>query len=281
MTRCLALLMSLGLTACAPSLQNLVSHRHYREAICATEGQAAQTDVALAIGNDADLHFHLHRVTEAELRHVLPEEAPVVLTRGDLVRLRVVSQGLPIDGYALSARLEDRRGTGEAKLANWATLARLTGERLPQSHIENSRATSKNVLLGLGAFVTFGAALLFTGGRFFGPEPVRVGPGYAEYQRVAPNATKLHDAIGFDGCRQRDAVEGGYVQSRCDAYFVVTNLDDGQWQLRLGQVFAADRIGVDRTAPREEKICRIAREDVVPLTDFDQGSAMRPLPPLQ
>ncbi len=281
MTRCLALLMLLGLSACAPSLQNLVSHRHYREAICATEGQAAQTDVALAIGDDADLHYHLHRVTEAELRHVLPNAAPAVLGRGDLVRLRVVSQGLPIDGYALSARLEDRRGAGEADLASWATLAKLTGERLPQSHIEQTYATPMNLLLGAGTILTLGVPLLFTGGSYFKPGYISRAPGWNDYNRVAPLTTKLHDAIGFNGCTPRQAAEGGHVRAKCDAYFVVTDLEAGQWQLRIGQIFFADRIGVDGSARDEEKVCSLSREDVVPWLGVDQGSAMRPLPPVK
>jgi len=277
--RVIASVALLGLTACGPNLQSLVSHRHYREAICATEGDAAQRDVARAIGDDADLHFHLHRVTEAELRDVLPEETPVVLSRGDLVRLRVVSQGLPIDGYALTAQLEDRRGAGEAELASWASLAKLTGEKLPGRHVDKTYATGRNVLLGLGTLLTAGLPLLFTGGSYFKPGYVSVAPGHSEYSRVAPLTTKLHDAIAFNGCEPRDAVDGGHVHARCDAYFVVSNLDRGRWQLRIGQVFVADRIGVEEYAREDERVCRLAREDVIPLSGFDHGSAMRRLPP--
>jgi len=277
--RALVLTMLLGLTACAPSLQSLISHRHYREAICATEGDAAQSEVAMVIGDDADLHFHLHRVTAAELRHVLQNATPVVLSRGDLVRLRVVSRGLPIDGYALTARLEDRRGAGEAELASWSSLVDLTGEILPDEHVEKTYATPKNFFLGLGTMLTLGVPLLFTGGSYFKPGYVNVAPGRSDYARVAPLATKLHDAIGFGGCEPRSATRGGQVHARCDAYFVVSNLDEGRWQLRIGQAFVADRIGVDPGASDDERVCRLAREDVIPLTDFTQGSAMRPLPP--
>jgi hypothetical protein len=269
---------------CAPTLTQLVADKHYREAICAgVDGYEEEAGlVADALVADADVQLHVHRITASELAPVLGEATADVAARVELVRVRLATNALPVDGYDIRMGVVEHADRYPAAPAGWESLVYATGERLPPNRTASTYATPENALKGLGAFFTVGISLLFTGG--FEPSVYRTEPYREDYLAVAPLATALHDAFGASGCGGDPLSQSRYQGRTCTAFFVLPSHDDARWRLVVEQTFGANRLPAD--LPEEEARCAVTHAAAVDLSGASTlrahtrrvfGPRMRPL----
>lgn len=263
--RTFLLLAVVATTGCAPTLGQLVDQKHYREAVCAAVDEGAEDEVADALSDDANLHVHLHRVTRQELEPVLgPEAAADVQQRAQFVRVRLQSNAIPVDDYAVRVAFE---GTPSAPV-DWKSLAFATGETLPPKVRGQTYATARNLGVGTAAVFTLGLSLFVTGG--FKPGTRLYQAPRSDYLSWAPHATALHDEMARSHtCPSLGG--GSHQQKRCDLFFVLEpgNLDG---TLSVDQTFASKRVSVGR-----DDVCRVEHTAQVPLAEVDFGLEMQPL----
>lgn len=266
--RGLAMLLGSLAVGCAPTLGQLVEHKHYREAVCAGVDEEEPDVVADALSEDANLHLHLRTVRGDELARVVPLEAlPVIERRARFVRVRLQSNAIPVDGYGVRLRFESaHEGSAAAAPVDWQSLAYATDEKLPPKVAGSTYLTGENFLKGTGAFFTLGFSLIFTGG--FNPAATTVNAPRSDYVRYAPHATALHDEMARDEtCRSLGA--STHQQKRCEMFFVLDGDPQVDWVVRVEQAFVSNRLGVDRYDG--EGVCMVSTSHAVPLGSADEG----------
>lgn len=214
MNRLVSFLFALSLTGCGPTVATLLSHRQYREAICA--GYLDER-VSRALFEDTNAFVHLYALTDEEVASVLPDatKAVEVTTRARFVRLTVETNRIPVDGMRVAV-------TTSPAILTWPSLqtfAELTGETLPPSEVHT---TQPNFALNFAAVVLSGGFWLLTDP--FTPRAYTVAPPDETYRRAAPNAFALHRATNSDAACERRKAEsstGAPVGLRCTTYFLL------------------------------------------------------------
>lgn len=217
-----------------PALSQLVADKHYREAICAAESPSSRDEVAHALDADAQIYVHVHVVSPDELREVLGDATDDVAGRATFVRVRAQGNALPVDRLSLAVALTG--GGGAAKPVEWTSLAWATREHLPPQHPEETYLTGGNVLRGLAAVVTAGVYLIFDP---FKPGTQMVDAPREEYERVAPHATALHDAMPPAACSDERLAGNG---QSCEGFFVVDARGTAPLALEVKTTYEADRL---------------------------------------
>jgi hypothetical protein len=250
-----------ALGGCAPSLQSLVSAKHYREAICAgAEGNESDKNlVGQALDKDADLLVHMYVVSRDELQPVLGEKTEAATKRGRIVRVNVQSNVLPIDNLEISGSFVTTLGQTAAVTANWSSLAWITNEELPQQRVEKTYLTGENILKGGAAILTAGLSLLFTN---FNQGSVVVDPPLSEYMRMAPHASALHRAAGHSGCSHIGVSDG--TGQRCSWNFVLDNVSSAPVSFDINTRYVSMR-QTSKTFPESEATCFVYRSVRLPL----------------
>jgi len=269
---CWLLAVSAVTVGCGPSLSSLVEHKHYREAICGandgTDGDRA--GVANAVALDSELYVHVQTLTEKELTPLLGASTRRVMERADVVRVRVRSNILPIDRLDVSVSFRNDGGHASAAPVAWDTLAWLTEETLPSRRWASTYATPQNALRGLAGVVTLGFSLLFTE---FRPGEMQVDAPRAEYEKRAPLATAMHDAMADRGCRRLDLPLATSVVPKsgrdCEGFYILERATQGRWVLVAEQRFYAARVGepADVALESEEERCVVRHVAEVDLGD--------------
>ncbi len=264
------LIVALGAAAlggCAPPLAQLIDGKHYREAVCAGVEQDAAEEVTDALARDADAQVHIHSVTREELEPVLGGQMPHVDGRAEFVRVRFITNTLPVDDYQVRLGVEEVAGLYEASAVTLESLLVATKEPLPPNRTYSTYMTPNNVMKGAGAIFTVGISLLFTGG--FDAEQMTEGPSLDDFERTAQIATRLYQALELSSCTN----SGGPLQPGADytAFFMLPRKANARWRLSVEQTYRAKRISKHPTDD-----CVLTHTDKVNLrTDFE--SATRPL----
>lgn len=260
MRRRLVAAIAVSTLACGPSVRALVADRHYREAVCAAdEGREAEL-VGRALDSDANIVLHAQVIDGAEVRAALsgPEvrSGRVGLTGrddGDAVLLRISAQSdtLPIDTIELSVIAGALDGRAVALGTSWGALAWATGEPLPPRRLVDTYITGANALRAGAALMTAGLSLLFTR---FRSETVSADPLPADYERVAPRASRLHALTSRAGCFPHESGAAGGV--RCEWFFVYASRSDAPLAVVLTARYAADRTDPEHTL---RSVCAVTR----------------------
>jgi hypothetical protein len=247
---------SLLLAGCAPTLPSLLANKHYREAVCAGADDDAADEVAAAIARDADAQLHIHTLTREELEPVLGRHAPSIDARNEFVRVRVLTNTVPVDGYQLQLEVNEAEGLSQAAPANWASLIRATKETMPSNRLYATYVTPDNLLKTTAAIFSLGTSLLFTNS--FQPGLAEGAPSPEDFERSAPIASRLQRALGPTGCDN----PGGPAQpgGDCTLFFVLPRNQSARWKLAVKQTFVARRLGDER-----ELDCSVSRSDTVEL----------------
>lgn len=256
-----------GGVGCAPSLTELLDDKHYREAVCAGFDEGDAELITEALARDADAQVHVHSVTRRELGPVLGGQMSHVDGRAEFVRVRFVTNALPVDDYHVTLGVAEVNGMYEASAASLTALVATTREALPPNRTYSTYATPDNVLKGGAAVFTLGFSLLFTGG--FTAETVMAGPSMEDYARTAPIATRLYGELGGSGCSN----PGGSAQvaADCTLFFVLPRRPNARWRLVVEQTFTAKRVG--STIADD---CKLTHESQMDLRAEFEG-ATRPL----
>jgi hypothetical protein len=199
-THAFVLALALVSSSCAPSMHQLVEHRHYREAICAMwHGPPADDDL---------LRDALRRDLGAQV-HARVVDIPIGSSDGPKVRvlkLRVTTNALPVDRMSM-------RVSGNPHgifVADITSLAAVTQERLPEA---------RNVVPGILEGLAIGLLAVATAGLVrIQPSPSRTEyPSESEMRRAAPRAFALAERLR-SSCEQ-PAADG--VAIRCSYAFIV------------------------------------------------------------
>jgi hypothetical protein len=239
--------LTLGTSACGPSVRSLVDARHYREAVCAAHDGVAPATVRAAIARDSAISLHAQRVNDSRLDalEATDDGAPPVSI--SLLRIDAQSNALPLDGLALSVEVEGRTPGVRARSASFERFVELTRERLAPGHTTLSWITEANTLRGLAALATGGLSLFFAP---FRQEAVSIPPSAYELARAAPRATALLSLTEGAGCRAHvDGLRG----ARCRWYWLVVAAPDAEVELTLSAVASANRT----EALRYENACAL------------------------
>lgn len=255
------LLLALGLVGCGPSLPALLSHRHYREAICAAEegGEATGEAVGRSLDADAETSVNVHFVTDEALRAALGAQAEGVLSRARIARVVAQTNVLPVDDLSLTARFVTDEGREAARPAAWESLAWATRETLPPPRRGQTWLTGDNVLRGSAAVLTGGISLLFAP---FRQETVQREASPSEYARLAPMATRLRETTQRAGCERHALSTRGAAGVRCTWYFVIDNASRDPVWLEITARYDSVRPGPD---PHSLRHCALERRARIPL----------------
>ena len=258
---------TLLLAGCPPPLPSLLANKHYREAVCAGVDEDAADEVAAALARDADAQLHIHTLTQEELEPVLGKHAPIIDARYEFVRVRMLTNTLPVDGYQVQLEVEEAEGLNEAAAVNWASLIRATKEKMPPNRLYATYVTPDNFLKTTAAIFSLGTSLLFTNP--FQPGLAEGEPSPEDFERSAPIASRLQRAFGPTGCDN----PGGPAQpgGDCTLYFVLPRNANARWKLSVKQTFLAQRLGDDRRLD-----CSVSRSDSLDLRAHFE-SKTRPL----
>ncbi len=237
------------------ALPKLIADKHYREALCAAQDTDEQQEVADALAKDANLQLHIHRITQTELAKVIPSEnATAIGKRAQLLRIKLQTNGLPVDNHRVSLHIDGPEMDGaRVRVAiapvNWKSLAYATEETLPPSVLRPSYLTGENILKGVGAVFSFGFSLLFT--KPFRTRNRAVNAPRSEYQRLAPIATALNDVLGGRRCGAFGAAKR--QAKKCVYFVVVKGPQSPSWTLKVEQQFTSKRVtGQGR---HDEQLC--------------------------
>lgn len=245
MKRSLPLLV-LSLSACAPSVRDLVSHRHYREAVCAASEGAQPAVVRRALLRDLGLQVHAQVVRSSTFDAISAQRAarsPRVLR---LLRVDVQSNALPVDEVEIEGALSTDGDSWSVRAATIGNFAQLTRERLPRERVGSTYFTGPNVLRGMAALVTGGLSLLFSPMQ---RESYTIPPRPDEIARSAPLAWDLALYVHRDGCERSGS--GG---ARCQWYAIVDELATAPLELRLAMRYRADGLGSRRSCSITERV---------------------------
>ncbi len=247
----ITLALSLSLSACAPSVRDLVANRHYREAVCAAyeaNDPSITRTVSEGLLDDLGLKVHAQLVRAPlldELQRARTPDRAVAMVRFD-----TQSDVLPLEDASIRASFGSERSLFVERAARGgigvypatiAGLAAVTGEELPRGHRVTTYITGANVLRGMAALATAGLSLLFSPMQ---SETFSVGPSDAEVRRAAPRATELAVHVQRTGCAR--IPQGAW---RCRWYAIIDERADAELFVRLSMTYRAD-------APRRrETVC--------------------------
>lgn len=157
---------------CAPSFEGLVRDRHYDEAMAAIRHRDAGPEVAreraeLVRALEADLDPALHAVALSQ--QTLQEQlGPAADSLKDalVVRLHMTANAVPVESVAFDVRLRSGERPADAVPVDLVSLARRTGEALPEAVVEQVTATGDPVQRAGHALAEAGwwSLLIVTGG---------------------------------------------------------------------------------------------------------------------
>lgn len=261
--RAIALLL-IASGGCAPSLAELAAGHHDRELVCAAQdgSTSLRARAADALEHDAHPVARVVAISAERLRELLGPAAEKVDARAALLRVEMQTDRIPVDRVELGARVVDAKGQPAAAPAGWEALAWATGEPLPRGGTAASYANGGNALRLLAAVGTLGMSLLFEP---FRKEQVEVPPSPTEYQRTAPLAYRLHDALGDAGCVSLALLGAATAGQRCIAYFVIDRGQPPPAELEITARYTAARRTHEVSQPGEDTTCHAASVTAIPL----------------
>lgn len=247
MVKALPLLLVL-LTACAPTLPELVGQRHYNEALCAYDAldieEQAQVRASLveAMLTDLEPAYHVHEVTLEELSTIMPSEvAERVLERVMLVRLTYDSHELrSLESFSMGLKLLHAGEPVPEIPIEREELALLTGETLPGPRTRTVRTPEPEYFWAL-PFAMLGDVILLGQGEFTvktfeamrgEPETAVIEPSQVDYFAAAPATEALYHATWDAWC-------SGEPGTRCET-FRVFERRGGPLEMELSGHFTAD-----------------------------------------
>lgn len=228
------LLLSASLSACAPSVRDLVARRHYREAICAendARSPSVRRVVREATTRDLGLTVHaqlVHAPLLAELQRARGTRSTIAMVRFDLQ-----SNDLPLEETTIRASFGSQRSGGSTddyrgygvRTATLAALTTTTREAIPRDRHGRTYLTFDNLLRGTAALLTGGLSLTVAP---FESAPYTISPSVEEIRRAAPRAAELESYVHSMGC-----VRLVPVGSRCRWYAIVDEQPDAEFVVRL------------------------------------------------
>ncbi len=223
---------------CGPSSQQLLAGNHFREAACSiTEGEGDAQEISVAITRALDPQLHVDVVADDTVMAAAPQAPPEVRGRVLFVRVRVVTNEIPVDHLGLSL---DTAGDVPAHPMELDALAKLTGEQAPPSHTSTETHYIQNAVSGAISIFTLG--LIDPAQR--GPTTHVVPPLPLEWKLTAPNAYGLYSAFSGSGCEEHRGgpEDAPHVGMSCDATFMVERVGSGSLALDMGVEYQALRL---------------------------------------
>jgi hypothetical protein len=252
-----------ALFGCGPQVPALLDGHHYREATCAaTEGAGAPNDVTTAMTRALDPQMHVEVVSDTTLSGAVPEATREMRERALVVRVRLMTNDIPIDHLALALATT---GDVSARPMEMNALAGLTGERIPPSHTVTESHTIENIFRA--GVAVFSAGLLDPGQR---GDTTRVEPpSTEEWKAAAPIASHIFESFPSPGCDERRSGddEAPRVGASCEATLLVEPRAGGELALDLDLLYTADRLARthDLRGPEDAWKCRLKERIRIPL----------------
>ncbi len=142
-------------TACAPTVPELLAKRELGEALCAVNGYgqgAHHAEVMAALRDQLDPAVHVHGITAEELAPLLGDKAGVVAEAALILKVRYDARPVHLDSFTVQVSLVSASGAAPEQLevppesynaTPWldreqarALIAALTGETIPESERE-------------------------------------------------------------------------------------------------------------------------------------------------
>ncbi len=257
--------LALALLGCGPSSQQLLAGNHFREATCAiAEGEVDAQEVSLAFTRALDPQLHVEVMSDETVAAAAPQAPAEVRGRVLFVRVRVVTNEVPIDHLAVSL---EAVGQVPAHPMELDALAKLTGERAPASHTSTETHYIENAVSGAISIFTLG--LIDPAQR--GPTTHVVPPLPLEWKLTAPNAYDLYTAFSGPGCEEhrRGPDDAQHVSMTCAATFMVERVGTGSLALDMGVDYQAARLSRNQemrsAADDASWTCRLKTRLHVPL----------------
>lgn len=233
-----ALALALSLSACAPSVRDLVSHHHYREAVCAASEGVEPALVRRSLLRDLRVQLHAQVVRNATIEALSAQRAARSRRVLRLVRVDVQTDALPIDALEIEGTLSTDGDSLSVRPATIGNLAQLTRERLPRDRVGSTYLTGPNLLRGVAALATGGLSLLFSPMQ---RESYTIAARPDEIARAAPLAWDVGLNVHRHGCER-----GPNGAARCQWYVIVDEAETASLALRLALQYRADGVGARR-----------------------------------
>lgn len=230
--------LAISLSACAPSVRDLVSHHHYREAVCAASEGAEPALVRRSLLRDLRVQLHAQVVRHGTIEALSSQRAARSHRVLRLVRVDLQTDALPIDALSIEGSLSTDGDSMSVRPATIDSLAQLTRERLPRDRVASTYFTGPNVLRGMAALVTGGISLLFSPMQ---RESYTIAPRPDEIARAAPLAWDIGQHVHRHGCAR-----GPNGAVRCQWYAIVDEVAIAPLELRLSLQYGADSVGSRR-----------------------------------
>ena len=245
MTRMLGVL-ALSLSACAPSVRDLVSQHHYREAVCAASEGAEPALVRRAMLRDLRVQLHAQVVRDATIEALSSQRAARSQRVLRLVRVDLQTDALPIDALEIEGTLSTDGDSLSVRPATIGALAQLTREPLPRERVGSTYLTGANLLRGMAALATGGLSLVFSPMQ---RESYAIAPRPDEIARAAPLAWNIGLHVHRHGCAR--APNGA---TRCQWYAIVDEVATAPLELRLALQYGAGNHGSSRGCVIEDSV---------------------------
>ena len=235
------------MSGCGPAVGPMLAGNHFREATCAvdaargsdaTQGASDEArDVSVAITRALDPQLHVDVLSDEAVAAAAPAAPSDVRARVLFVRVRVVTNDIPVDHLGLSVNTS---GDAPSHPMDLEALAKLTSERAPASHTRTETHYLDNIVSGAVTIFTLG--LIDPGHR--GPTTSVVPAEPFEWEESAPNAHSLYTAFTGSGCapHRSGPDDAPHVGMACDATFLVERAAAGSLALDLGVEYRALRL---------------------------------------
>jgi hypothetical protein len=256
------------LCACGPNTSELLDGHHYREATCAvTQGAASPDEVTSAMTRALEPRLHVEVISDEALAAVAPTTTAEQRARVLLVRVRLMTNDIPIDHIALSLA---PKGDVSARPMDMNALVAITGERTPPNHTVVTTHTLENIVSAGVAIFSLG--LIDPGQR--GPSTTEVPPTEDEWAAAAPTAFSVFSAFPSPGCEERKTGDDDAprIGAKCEASLLVERRGGGALALDFGVAYVADRLARNkekRGGVEDQWKCRIKERIHVPLGPVD------------